>query len=328
MRDEEYVERNLSYEEIRRHGALGNLNAGIEIQLHGIPTRLIAWPGNGFQTESIHVLTVAPGKKSVEYNYQFSEEAFLCLKGKGEVFLRDKWVKVEAGDLVYFPENTTHAVRNPKTSAKDFVLVSSISPPSFDLYEPAGFYDRKRGVMDIRAVQQAKARIIPGKISTKCELHYHDSHPDLRAWNLEVKEIRKHGGLFNIFKGASFEKLGASMRFILWPGYGTRTAGFHSVRLDPGQIFYIHTHPTSDECVINYCGKGLCYVGNRWVEFSPNDCFLAPCGVMHGGPYNNSAEPILAGGFASPPQLDLYLLTDYYEKGRFKRPTFKQLKSL
>ncbi len=55
MVDGAYREWNRSHEEIRSRGAMGNLNRGIEIETHGVSTRLIAWPGNGFQTQSIHV---------------------------------------------------------------------------------------------------------------------------------------------------------------------------------------------------------------------------------------------------------------------------------
>jgi gentisate 1,2-dioxygenase len=49
---------------IRERGAIGNLADGAQIDTHGIPTRLIAWPGTGFQTEAVHVLTVRPGAAS------------------------------------------------------------------------------------------------------------------------------------------------------------------------------------------------------------------------------------------------------------------------
>ena len=31
------------------------------------------------------------------------------------------------------------------------------------------------------------------------------------------------------------------------------------------------------------------------------------------------------GGFASPPQLDLYMETEYYKNGKFTRPPFTEL---
>ena len=53
MVDEKWDARFRTHEEIKSHGAIGNLNEGIEITTHGMRTRLIAWPGNGFQTESV-----------------------------------------------------------------------------------------------------------------------------------------------------------------------------------------------------------------------------------------------------------------------------------
>jgi len=64
MVDEKWSARFRTHDEIRSRGAIGNLNDGIEINTQGVRTRLIAWPGNGFQTESVHVLTLAPGEES------------------------------------------------------------------------------------------------------------------------------------------------------------------------------------------------------------------------------------------------------------------------
>jgi hypothetical protein len=41
--------------ETRKAGAIGSLNNGVETEMHGVPTRLVAWPGTGFQAESLHV---------------------------------------------------------------------------------------------------------------------------------------------------------------------------------------------------------------------------------------------------------------------------------
>lgn len=56
-----------SADEIRTGGALGNLGEGIEITAQGVPARLIAWPGNSYQTESVHVMTLDPGTESKRY---------------------------------------------------------------------------------------------------------------------------------------------------------------------------------------------------------------------------------------------------------------------
>jgi gentisate 1,2-dioxygenase len=64
MIDERYREWNRDHKTIREHGAVGSLSRGIEITVHSMPSRLIAWPGNGYQTESVHVVTLQPGQSS------------------------------------------------------------------------------------------------------------------------------------------------------------------------------------------------------------------------------------------------------------------------
>jgi hypothetical protein len=49
-----------------------------------------------------------------------------------------------AGRHSLLPEGLEHAARNLEKN--DFVLVNSISPPQFDLYEPFGFYDKDQGL--------------------------------------------------------------------------------------------------------------------------------------------------------------------------------------
>ena len=138
MVDEEWSARFRTHHEIRSRGAIGNLNDGIEITTHGMRTRLIAWPGNGFQTESVHVLTLAPGEESALYEYDMADEAMLCFKRQGEVYLRGEWVQIEPGDIAYFPGRVPRAMRNPKGNSRDFVLANQICPPQFDLIRAGG----------------------------------------------------------------------------------------------------------------------------------------------------------------------------------------------
>lgn len=96
MVDEKWRARARPHDQIRSHGAIGNLNDGIEVTTQGVRTRLIAWPGNVFQTDSVHVLTLAPGEESALYEYDMSDEAMICFKGQGEVYMRGEWVQIEA----------------------------------------------------------------------------------------------------------------------------------------------------------------------------------------------------------------------------------------
>lgn len=332
MELEDYWERYRTHTQIRQSGAISNLGDGIPITTHGIDTRPIAWPGNGFQTEAVHVLTVQAGKESETYAYDMAEEAMVCFKGSGQVLLRGQWLDVEPGDIVYFPATAERALRNPQGNTDDFVVVTSISPPQFDLYEAAGFYDPKNKVMSFESIEYAKINTQRVRYSAVNEMAFHDSHPEVRAWNLTNDEIRRGGALFNAFYGGPLTGLVSgsaettSMLLILFAGFGTGANGFNFAVMQPGVTADIHTHPVSDECVVNWWGGGQAWVGDRWVTGRSYDCLLAPSGVRHGGYVPQDATQIyLVGGFAAPPQLDLLINSGYYQDGRFTRPDFKRL---
>src|ERR1700730_11832224 len=86
-----YRARHRTAAEIRTGGAIGSLNDGVELEIHGVSTRLIAWPGTGFQTESLHVLTLTPGQEMDMHRYGMAEEAMLALEGGGEAFVRGEY---------------------------------------------------------------------------------------------------------------------------------------------------------------------------------------------------------------------------------------------
>jgi gentisate 1,2-dioxygenase len=325
MVEDAYKAINRTCEQIRQHGAIGNFAEGIEIRIHDVRTRLIAWPGNGFQTESVHVLTMAPGDETPLHRYQMSEESLLCLKGQGEVFIRGRWLAIQAGDIAYFPDNALHGVRNPRANAVDCVLISAISPPSFDLYEADGFYLRSKQAIDVDAAERARRQIIPADLSSDNEMRYSDANPEVRAWNLSLEEIQREGALFSFYSGASFHGLGGEMRLILWPGYGATKTGFHSAFATGKLDSNAHRHPVSDEVLISFVGRGQFYSDDRWHLLGPNESTMAPCGVMHGAiPSTEVSDPFNGlGGFAAPPQLDVYLLVDgLFKDGTFASPEF------
>lgn len=304
--------------EIAAGGALANLGEGVEITAHGLPTRLIAWPGTGYRTEAVHVLTLDAGTESDRYAYELAEEALLCFKGTGEVWRRDRWVTMRPGDIAYVPEGAERALRNPAPGGDPFVVVTQITPPQFDLYADAGLYNVELAVMNTDAIRKAAINAAPSTLSTVNEMGFHETDPELRSWSLSREDVRRNGALFNVEMGAAFTGIGLPMRLILWPGAGTRTVGFNYAYAPDGVVDTIHTHPVSDECLVMWSGKGRFFLGDRWVPARAGDVALAPCGVMHGHASDGLA---VFGGFASPPQLDLLLPTGYYDKGRFTAPT-------
>lgn len=335
MELEDYWERYRTHTQIRQGGALSNLGDGIPITTQGVNTRPIAWPGNGFLTEAVHVLTLKPGEESSRYAYDMAEEATIVFKGKGQVYLRGQWLDVEPGDIAYFPFTVERGMRNPAENQDDFVLVTCISPPQFDLYESAGFYDSVHKVMNYDAIDYAKINTKRVSYSGTNDLAFHDSHSEVRAWNLSNDEIRKSGALFNCYYGAPLVGLveggeasgPPSMLLILFAGYGTGATGFNFANMSPGMTADIHTHPVSDECVINWAGSDQAWLNDRWLPTGPYDCLLAPCGVRHGAVMPADAtEDYFVGGLAAPPQLDLLIQSGYYKDGKFTRPAFERLK--
>lgn len=183
--------------------------------------------------------------------------------------------------------------------------------------------------MNLETIERAKKQAKLGSLSPTNEPHLNESHPHLRAWNLTAEDIRRQGALFNVYKGASFGDLAIPMLLVLWPGYGVRSAGLHSGVTAPGQRSVIHTHPDSDECLFNWVGKGQVYCGDRWINSDAFDCLLAPCGVSHGegGSLDPAGTSSAGCGFASPPQLDLYLRTPYFTEGTFRQPEWSTLQA-
>lgn len=85
-----------------------NLFDGPSVTAHALETRLIAWPGTGYQAESTHVNNVQPGQQSDPYTYDLAEEAMLCRHVVVEVWLKDRWVTLRPGDIAYSPAGVKH----------------------------------------------------------------------------------------------------------------------------------------------------------------------------------------------------------------------------
>lgn len=318
--------RTRTHDEIRRHGGVGNLNEGVEIVVHGLATRLIAWPGNGFQTASVHVVTHRPGEASDRHAYALGEEAAVCLHGRGEVWLHGRWVAVEPGDVAFWPAGVEHATRNRPGAGDDFVLVTQLTPPPLHLYEPAGFYDRGAGAMRFPVIERARRTATPGTLPDRCELRASDGEADVRAWNLGVERIRARGALFSLFRGAPFDALGPQSLLVLWPGHGADGAGLLFAPVDPGNPIRRHAHPVADECVIFWDGDHAdLELDGRPVRMRRHDVLLVPAGVEHGGGPTAEQGRIWLGSIAAPPQLDLLLRSGYCDGAAVATPPWSEL---
>jgi gentisate 1,2-dioxygenase len=313
-------------QQIRAEGAIGNLFDGPTITAQGLETRLLGWPGNGYQTQSVHVTNVPPGRQSDQYTYDLAEEAILCRHGVVEVWLRGQWVTLNPGDIAYFPAGVEHRIRNPADTNEAAILVNQICPPQFDLYSDKGFYNNQLGVMNFDSAEKAITNAIPVTPPKLDEMTFNEDQPAVRAKNLSPDEVRHKGALFNVLEGVPFTGLGLPMRLVLWPGAGTRLTGFNYAYTGIGVSDVIHKHPVSDEFLVMWSGSGQLYGGGfGWVDAEENDVMMAPCGVAHGHRSTEGRGPSMMGGFASPPQLDLMIPSPFYANGMFQHPAASEL---
>ncbi len=74
----------------------------------------------------------------------------------------------------------------------------------------------------------------------------------------------------------------------------------HLVKIEPHGAIEPHVHPNSTETFMVISGKGACFMADKWVDFGPGDCALAPAGVEH-GLRNQSDEPIILVAIFTPP---------------------------
>ena len=311
---------------IRSEGAIGNLFDGVSITAHGLATRLLAWPGTGYQTEAVHITTIQPGEISESYTYDLAEEIILCRHGSVEVWLRDQWVILKPGDMAYFPEGIPHQIRNLATNSEDAILVNQICPPQIDLYAAHGFYNNELGVMTFDSIEKAAINAIEVVPPKMVEMEFNDNQPSVRAQNLKPEEVKSKGALFNVLEGAAFTGIGLPMRLVAWPGAGTRLVGFNYAYCGVGVQDNMHKHPVSDEFLVMWSGSGQLYGGGfGWVDAQENDVIMAPCGVVHGHRSIKGRGPSMMGGFASPPQMDLVIPTDYYKNGVYSHPADTEL---
>ncbi len=141
-------------------------------------------------------------------------------------------------------------------------------------------------------------------------------------------EVNTNGGMFNIYYGdakkegntkledTGYLPNGTKGNFVITPRVGPFHIGMTSSVQKPGQGMEPHIHPTSSETLLCMKGKGQFYLKDKWIDVEEGDVLYAPPGIKHGSRCpENYSEPCTVVGIASPPQLDLYLKSDYDPNG-------------
>ena len=107
------------------------IRAGTITQLSnsGVVSRQLLFPENSRSTRmTITRVTVQPGAKNGAHRHATSEQAWVALRGNGQLLFEEgKLVPFAEGDVARFEEGELHGFEN--TGAAEFEYLSVTSPP-------------------------------------------------------------------------------------------------------------------------------------------------------------------------------------------------------
>jgi mannose-6-phosphate isomerase-like protein (cupin superfamily) len=100
----------------------------------------VFWPGTGSAGLCLHCGIQQPGETFSVHLHQHSEDAFIAFEGEGQMFLRNRWIDVHPGDVLFAPPTVLHGARNPHVGPEARRFVTCGGPTPFDtfLYDAAG----------------------------------------------------------------------------------------------------------------------------------------------------------------------------------------------
>ncbi|MEV0195747.1 cupin domain-containing protein [Nonomuraea sp. NPDC050691] len=98
------------------------------------------WPATGSARLCLHCGIQQPGETFNVHVHEEADDAFMAFEGKGQLYLVDRWIDVEQGDMIYAPVGVPHGARNPHTGPGAQRFVTCGGPTPFDpmLYAAAG----------------------------------------------------------------------------------------------------------------------------------------------------------------------------------------------
>lgn len=125
---------------VRINGGVFSLADGPEfVQEGGLGVKFIVTPNTGSRMVGVTAGFHQPGQSFQPHTHPISEELLIVVKGRGEIYLKDRWIPVKEGDIVYAPEGVPHGTRNPADNTEVFVTIGVASPPQLDLYHRSGY---------------------------------------------------------------------------------------------------------------------------------------------------------------------------------------------
>jgi quercetin dioxygenase-like cupin family protein len=98
----------------------------------------VFWPGTGCPRLCLHCGLIGPGETFNVHTHPASDDAFLAFDGTGQFYLGDRWVDVQAGDLLFAPAGVPHGARNQPGNPHQLVACGGPTPFDPMLYQAAG----------------------------------------------------------------------------------------------------------------------------------------------------------------------------------------------
>jgi quercetin dioxygenase-like cupin family protein len=111
--------------------------------------------------------------------------------------------------------------------------------------------------------------------------------------------------IFRVEDGRLFTEMGATMRFVVWPGAGLDQVTMHSLVIQPGERFANHVHPESVDLITVVTGEGVLISDGEEYPIREGDVIYVPPGVDH-GMRNDGTEPLVSVDSQSPPDPVIY----------------------
>jgi gentisate 1,2-dioxygenase len=128
---------SLTPQEIRTGGALFNVYRGAEFSGIGVgPMRLVLWPGAGTRMSGFNYAYVAPDVPDIAHHHPVSDECLVLWAGQAQVFVGDRWIDIEASDVVLAPSGVIHGHRSDQPT----FFGGFASPPQHDLLVNTPYY--------------------------------------------------------------------------------------------------------------------------------------------------------------------------------------------
>jgi len=272
---------------IRNRGIIIRPNEVPDAIKYGCRTKLLLSPVMGSALTGCQVIYQEPGETFTVHSHPISEDVTVVFKGKGEAFLGDFWYEVREGDVIYAPENVRHGTRNPSANSENLVCYNWQVPYLSE-------YESLPGAQD-ELFEDLEGHVVAYETRGKFDAR-----------------IPGTGFIEDVNRGALFTEYGAPMRFVVWPGMGSRKISLHRAKHPPEFEFKVHVHPDSEDTILAFRGNGQGFLVDQWYDMKEGDVLYAPRTVKHGtrNPAGNSEEFICTGA-AAPPQMELYQLAGY-----------------